>query len=174
MSYNITERIATIEGVSLNKNGEDGGGVSFVLIPAGDTSLSPLQLFLMTPTNDSLQDFLEGYFRIQNGETIDMDILQQQANDARECSTGMCPHVSPLTLKRAAEEGTIQHVTISESIHMYYDESANLKQRPLNVRATRYVEGNETIHGDIFIVRMQENDPTALTVNELEKESWFS
>jgi hypothetical protein len=169
MSSNIADRIAAIEGVSLHDN---GGGVSFVLIPA-DTSLPPVQLFLRTPTN-SLQDFLECYFSIQKDETVDMQLLQQQANDARECSTGMCPHVSPLTLKRAAEAGTIQTVAMTDSIQMYYDESANLKQRPLNVRAQEYAKGTETIYGDIFLVCMQESQPSSLTIHALEMKAWFS
>jgi hypothetical protein len=169
MSSNIADRIAAIEGVSLHDN---GGGVSFVLIPA-DTSLPPVQLFLRTPTN-SLQDFLECYFSIQKDETVDMQLLQQQANDARECSTGMCPHVSPLTLKRAAEAGTIQTVAMTDSIQMYYDESANLKQRPLNVRAQEYAKGTETIYGDIFLVCLQESQPSSLTIHALEMKAWFS
>jgi hypothetical protein len=169
MSSNIADRIAAIEGVSLHDN---GGGVSFVLIPA-DTSLPPVQLFLRTPTN-SLQDFLECYFSIQKDETVDMQLLQQQANDARECSTGMCPHVSPLTLKRAAEAGTIQTVAMTDSIQMYYDESANLKQRPLNVRAQEYAKGTETIYGDVFLVCLQESQPSSLKLHALEMKAWFS
>jgi hypothetical protein len=170
MSSNIADRIAAIEGVSLH---DSGGGVSFVLIPA-DTSLPPVQLFLRTPSTNSLQDFLECYFSIQKDETVDMQLLQQQANDARECLTGMCPHVSPLTLKRAAEAGTIQTVAVTDSIQMYYDESANLKQRPLNVRAQEYTKGTETIYGDVFLVCMQESQPSSLTIHALEMKAWFS
>jgi hypothetical protein len=57
---------------------------------------------------------------------------------------------------------------------MYYDESANLKQRPLNVRAQEYAKGTETIYGDIFLVCMQESQPSSLTIHALEMKAWFS
>jgi hypothetical protein len=129
---------------------------------------------LAKETTDDLETVLGPYFSLQKGETVDMKLLQQQAERDRECSTGMCPHVSPLTLKRAAEEGTIQKVQIGDIVFMYYDESANLKQRPINSRANQYARSaktvdEETIYGDIFLA----NPNQSLRINALRREEWF-
>lgn len=177
MTCSITERLASMEGVAFKDENDNGGGVSFVVIPA-DTSIPPQELVLLTNSSSNIQTMFEDYFRIQKGETVDMELLQQQANEARTCSTYMCPHVSPSTLKRAAQEGTLQSIRVSgdtdNNVDMYYDESANLKYRPLNKRANHYVNGDESIHGDVFLVCMQENQqPSSLTMDALEKQSWF-
>jgi hypothetical protein len=180
------ERIAAMTGVHVKKDGQnDDDGVSFVLVPA-DASLPPQELIVVLTAQSAaeLANVIEPYFGIQQGETVDMKLLQEQANEARKCTTYMCPHVSPLTLQRAAEAGTVQQCTVSSSnnnsgsIYMYWDESANLKQRPVNTRAVEYLQratqqNDETIHGDVFLARVQEHQPVSLQVNSLMKEPWF-
>jgi hypothetical protein len=110
---------------------------------------------------DTIQEddgtWLEPYFQLVEGiEYIDMTKLQEQAVADREagCATGMCPHVSPATLRRAAEAGTVERMELSlvkeernyqneqdsepkrSKVYLYWDESAHLKQRPWNERAT--------------------------------------
>lgn len=180
----LNERVAAMTGVRVKKDGQNDDGVSFVLVPA-DASLPPQELLVVLPAQSAaeLANVIEPYFGIQEGETVDMKLLQEQANEARKCTTYMCPHVSPLTLQRAAEEGTVQQCTVSSSndngsIYMYWDESANLKQRPVNTRAVEYLQratqqNDETIHGDVFLARVQEQQPVSLEVDALMKEPLF-
>ena len=66
-------------------------------------------------------------------------------------------------MRRAAEEGTIERICLSttdnddksnHSIYMYYDDSAHLKQLPINHRSTEYSrDANDavTIFADAFV-----------------------
>jgi len=175
----MTERLTTIKGVRV-KVSDDIDGITFVLVP--DDTLLPLQELVLVTCDDTtipLENVLESYFGLQEGETVDMNLLQQQAEQARDCLTGMCPHVSPLTLKRSAEEGTIQKAIMSDYISMYFDESAPLKRRPLNSRANQYLRAanpknnDETIYGNVFLACLQEKEPVSLAIDALEKEPWF-
>lgn len=183
------------EGKSSTINQDDGKKeICFLLVPA-DTS-SPLVELVVTvdaiaTTSDPFMDLLEPYFQLRPGEAVNLSILEKQAAAEREagCSTGMCPHVSPITLQRAAEAGTLEKVKISTSsssdgsnsnnIYMYLDESANLKERPINPRAIQYAKANNyedgDIFGDIFLARIgpKNNQAMSLTVQDMEKERWF-
>lgn len=181
-------------GVRVKKDGErdDNTGVSFVWVPASPSL--PLQELLYTTDSahiDVLLDtILPPCFRLQPGETVDPLLIQKQADEAREagCSSGLCPHVSPLTLQRAAEEGTLDRMQISTcndsgcKIYMYLDESANYKQRPVNPRAVHYLEAArqndaavEVVYGDVFLAArtIRANESVSLGLHALEKEAWF-
>jgi len=186
MMASMEQKLALIPDVSIKKGdegGEDGTGVSFALVPA-DASLGIRELILTQPRDgDPFLSSLAPYFRLAEGETVDPDILKKEAKAAREagCSTGMCPHVSPLTLRRAAEEGTLERIKIRREeqngsvVYMYYDESAHLKQRPTNERANQMLlnvcdqEEQITIYGDIFIARLsqQNHQPIPLGLDEI-------
>jgi len=192
------------ESESTSAIGQEGGGkqeqeqdiiLSFVLVPA-DTS-SPLVELVATvddtarSASDPFMDLLEPYFQLRPGETVNISLLEKQADAEREagCSTGMCPHVSPITLQRASEAGTLEKVKIgrgsssgsdggdSNNIYMYLDESANLKERPINSRAIHYAKNiynDGDICGDIFLARIGLNNrPMQLLLHEVEKEPWF-
>jgi hypothetical protein len=202
----MEERLANIDGVIIRNNENKGAdGVGFVFIPADDdsSSSSSQELLLTLPKNnvssggDPFLSLLAPYFRLRPGETVDPDSIQNDAIAAREagCATGMCPHVSPLTLRRAAEEGTLERVKLFEDkntsesgtatttviiIYMYYDDSAHLKQRPINQWATKYSRDKNdgaTIYGDVFLAKMSmsnaELQPIPLDFEALQKEPWF-
>ena len=111
-----------------------------------------------------METFFQNYFALQPGESVDIELVQTQADQARQCTTYMCPHVSPLTLQRAAAEGTVQRNLLSteeekndddddddeddgrnnsNKIFLYYDEGAVLKRRERNERACRFVKKKE-------------------------------
>jgi hypothetical protein len=107
-----------------------------------------------------------------------MTKLQEQAVADPEAgrATGMCPHVSHATLRRAAEARTVERMELSlvkeernyqneqdseperSKVYLYWDESAHLKQRPWNERAmqllstttttTTTIHANGTMTGD--------------------------
>eukprot|EP00977_Amphora_coffeiformis_P001705 scaffold336_cov196-Amphora_coffeaeformis.AAC.10 len=170
-----------------NKNNNGGNddedpqeGLVFLLLPADETA--PVQeLVLLSPSSSSsssspptqqqsqqkqrLEAFFTNHITLQPGQTIDMAMIQQRADQARTCTTGMCPHVSVSTLQRSAQEGTLQRVAVSHGIphtndddgsssstctttttttttkiYMYYDEGAVFKQPRLpNARAQTFV-----------------------------------
>jgi hypothetical protein len=152
---------------------------TFVIVPASPSL--PLQElcfvndavsseYVDTEYFDTIQEddgtWLEPYFQLVKGiEYIDMTKLQEQAVANREagCATGMCPHVSPATLQRAAEAGTVERMELSlvkkernnqneqdsepeerSKVYLYWDESAHLKQRPLNERAKQLLSTTTT------------------------------
>lgn len=179
------EQLLSLGARIVNK---DGGsrqkGSTFVLVPA-DASVSLQTLALDDDkTAPSLDAFIESYFPLQAGETVDMDLVQQQADAARHCTTYTCPHVSPVTLQKAAAQGTMQRVTLrhnkeQQQVYMYYDESANLKRRPRNARACQlysqhYTSANnddEVIYGDVFLADV---NGQAMDAADLEQQSWFA
>lgn len=181
----MEQTLALVPGISVKKDeGADGTGIPFALVPA-DASLAIRELVLMQPRDgDPFLSILAPYFQLAEGETVDPDLLEREAQAAREagCSTGMCPHVSPLTLRRAAEEGTLERIKIrteeqNESVvYMYYDESAHLKQRPANERANQMLskacarEEQITVYGEVFLARLsQQNlEPVALALDEIQ------
>jgi phosphomevalonate kinase len=173
---------------SLSVNSESY--ISFVKIPAVST-LKPQTMALPADTT-SMEEFLQTYIQLQPNECIDDDLLHAQAEAARKCDTGLCPHVSPLTLRRSAEEGTLQRVLLPKNkdsieddsrIYLYYDESAHFKKRPLNARATEWVkslltpddgENDEIIHGDVYIVRKsKEGQIVSLDEKEFGEQAWW-
>lgn len=198
-SMTSSEKILAGLGIHLlkekHKDDDDGVLLSIVLVPAA-ASL-PLQELVFTTSSPAdakgdslLLDLLEPYFVLQPGETVDMSLIEKQANAEREagCATGMCPHVSPTTLQRAAEVGTLETIKIRNggggddddgntgSICMYLDESAMFKQRPLNQRAMEYAKNkydDESIHGDVFLARMRQNELVSLRIEAMKKEEWF-
>jgi len=192
----MDERLAVVGVRAKGSVGEVDGSVSFVFVPAM-VRLPPQEL-VFTPDPSSKTDalfdsILPPFFRLRPGEAVDSSLIQAQAEGAREagCVTGMCPHVSPSTLQRAVEEGTLERVALSASdeddnssrVYMYWDESANFKRRPVNPRATQYVQYGQqndegvvdTIYGDVFLARVdgRQNQPESFGVDALEKEPWF-
>lgn len=167
--------------------------VTFLKIPTDPDcplemiSIHPDQQSVSVASEDSLQSQLASYTRLQMGEMVDMSLLQQEAYQARDggCAGGMCPHVSPLTLQRSAEEGTLVKAKICDDgspsqIFLYWDESAHLKQRLRNERAIRYLsttssDSEETIHGDAFLVRVHKDGTLEpLKVEHIQMEKWYS
>ena len=141
-------------------------GISIVLVPA--SSSLPLQEITIDggDKENYFNDFLEKNFKLKPGEIVDMDLVQNQANESYQCTSYVCPHVSSATLRIAAEAGTIQRLPINISssnsnsssscsktdastssrcdIYAYFDESANLKGRPINQRAIANINENES------------------------------
>ena len=158
---------------------KDDGGVSFIRVPA-DISL-PAQEWVLEESS-SMESLFQNYFVLQSGESVDMDLVSAQADQARKCTTYMCPHVSPLTLQRAAAEGTLQRTLLSEKetskTFLYYDEGAALKRREKNPRACAFVKRNqveeeeEPIHGDVFLARI--SDGKFISLGEVELSTIFS
>ena len=157
---------------------------------------------------------MEKNFKLKPGEIVDMDLVQNQANESYQCTSYVCPHVSSATLRIAAEAGTIQRLPINISssnsnsssscsktdastssrcdIYAYFDESANLKGRPINQRAIANINENESdndndngkgsdvasstldddnssndsskdiIHGDVFLVRLKRENNSSM------------
>jgi hypothetical protein len=166
---------------------DDADEISFVLVPA--SSSNPLQELVMdkpsdnstTATTDPIMDMVEPYFKLQEGETVNLEVLKRQADKEREegCSSGTCPHVSPTTLRLAAEAGTVERILLKQgnqedgSIYMYVDESANLKERPINQRAMGMAKNAYAgdIFGDAFIARLQNKKIiVSLGLSKIEKE----
>lgn len=157
-------------GARLKRSGDDDDElVTFLCVPA-DAAKSIEELVLVQKEKSNIENFLENYISLQLGESVDLELIQQQANAARQCTTGLCPHVSPLTLQRAAEEGTLQRIKVKhidnddDALYLYYDESANLKRRPPNARAWTYAANphEDTLYGDVFVVRIQHRQPVSL------------
>ena len=163
--------------------------IAFVLLPAS-SSVPPKELVWkqeasrnISGNGDPFWHLLVPCFQLQEGESVDMALIEKEAIAAREsgCSTHACPHVSPATLQRSAEEGTLEKIKIGEdddsdtSIYMYYDDSAQYKQRPINHRAIRHVqkrEGEEGsyIYGDVLLARLRKDDqPVSLDVEAIQK-----
>jgi hypothetical protein len=129
-------------------------GVLFVLVPA--SSSLPLQEITIDggDKENYFYNFLEKNFKLKPGEIVNMDLVQNQANESYQCTSYVCPHASPTTLRIAAEAGTIQRLPINISssnsssscsnIYAYFDESANLKGRPINQRAIANINDNES------------------------------
>jgi len=70
-----------------------------------------------TLRDDSFLDELLGpYFELREGESVDMDLLETQAQADYRCTDYVCPHVSPAILKMAAEAGTLQKAKIQLSL----------------------------------------------------------
>lgn len=180
----MEERLAALGAriIREDEKNDDIGRLTVVRIPA-DVSLGLQELVFVESTGilADLEDILQSYFAIlPDSETINLDLLKEQANQARVCTTYTCPHVSPATLQRAAEEGTLQRSQVSESeeddiIYLYWDESAPLKQRPRNVRAMQYANKNceeeEDVYGDAFLVKVskQTNQLISLQLRDLLK-----
>jgi len=66
----------------------------------------------------------------------------------------------------------------SDIVFMYYDESASFKGREENYRANSYIQQNamnsnhdsnesDVIFGDVFLVRMQNNQPRSMNLVDL-------
>ena len=141
---------------------------SLLLLPPSGPIVT---VVLTTTSSSSWDDFFAHYFALQPGEWVDTQRLQAQAEAARQCDdSGLCPHVSPATLQRAAKEGTVQRIqkynnhnhNSQDLLCLYYDESASFKQRPFNERATQYArewaqdavpEPVDDIYGDAFLVQ---------------------
>ena len=189
-------------------------GISIVLVPA--SSSLPLQDITIDggDKENYFNDFLEKNFKLKPGEIVNMDLVQKQANESYQCTSYVCPHVSSATLRIAAEAGTIQRLPINISssnsnsssscsktdastssrcdIYAYFDESANLKGRPINQRAIANINENESdndndngkgsdvasstldddnssndssrdiIHGDVFLVRLKRENNSSM------------
>ena len=187
-------------------------GISIVLVPA--SSSLPLQEITIDggDKENYFNDFLEKNFKLKPGEIVDMDLVQNQANESYQCTSYVCPHVSSATLRIAAEAGTIQRLPINISssnsnsssscsktdastssrcdIYAYFDESANLKGRPINQRAIANINDNESdndhgkgsdvasstlsddnssndssrdiIHGEVFLVRLKRDNNSSM------------
>ena len=189
-------------------------GISIVLVPA--SSSLPLQEITIDGSDKKnyFNEFLEKNFKLKPGEIVDMDLVQNQANESYQCTSYVCPHVSSATLRIAAEAGTIQRLPINISssnsnsssscsktdastssrcdIYAYFDESANLKGRPINQRAIANINDNESdndndngkgsdvasstldddnssndsgkdiIHGDVFLVRLKRENNSSM------------
>ena len=201
------------DDVGKKVNGDHG--ISIVLVPA--SSSLPLQEITIDGGGDKenyFNDFLEKNFKLKPGEIVDMDLVQNQANESYQCTSYVCPHVSSATLRIAAEAGTIQRLPINISssnsnsssscsktdastssrcdIYAYFDESANLKGRPINQRAIANINENESdndndngkgsdvasstldddnssndsskdiIHGDVFLVRLKRENNSSM------------
>ena len=174
------ERLLSI-GARLQNTTNNDGGVCFIRVPA-DASL-PVQELVLIESSSSMETFFQNYFVLQPGESVDMELVQAQADQARKCTTYMCPHVSPLTLQRAAAEGTLQRSLLSEQennakLFLYYDEGAALKRREKNTRACQFVQAGggeeEAIHGDVFLTRISDGKFISLHEEELSTQAWFS
>ena len=196
---NMNERLASL-GVRLisstnsdaTKNEMGATTLVFVKVPpppcAPEPAVQELGVDASSLSRGLEEDVFEPYFALQPSESVNMSLIQQQAEEARQCTTYMCPHVSPLTLQRAAEQGTLQHVVVAgidqDVIVMYYDESAHFKQRPYNAKASQWIKniekaGNkeqeeEAIYGDVFLVRRVNGQFVSLDICNLEAESWFT
>jgi len=187
------------------------GSFSILLVPAS-SSTQPQELVLKPPVSldgdntkeptkqDIFPDLLGPYFELQDGESVDMDLVRKQAEADYQCTEYVCPHVSPAVLRMAAEAGTLQKIRIAISDHsnndvklqgkeeayinnsdivfMYYDESASFKGREENYRANSYIQQNamnsdhdsnerDVIFGDVFLVRMQNNQPRSMKLVDL-------
>ena len=185
-SSTMEERLLSLGARIANKDGDTGQkGSTFVLVPA-DPSVSLQTLVLDDDKTAPLLDaFIESYFPLQAGETVDMDLVQEQADAARHCTTYACPHVSPVTLQKAAAQGTMQRATLRQNnqhqqqVYMYYDESANLKRRPRNARACQLYSqhytladnDDEVIYGDVFLADV---NGQAMEAADLEQQAWFA
>jgi hypothetical protein len=195
-----------VKDVDVGKKVNGDGGLSVVLVPA--SSSLPLQEITIDggDKENCFNEFLEKNFKLKPGEIVNMDLVQNQANESYQCTSYVCPHVSPTTLRIAAEAGTIQRLPIKISssissssssciktnvstsrcdIHAYFDESANLKGRPINQRAIANINDNESdndkdsnkdiVHGDVFLVRLKRESnnnnssmiPVSLRLSEL-------
>jgi hypothetical protein len=195
-----------VKDVDVGKKVNGDGGLSVVLVPA--SSSLPLQEITIDggDKENCFNEFLEKNFKLKPGEIVNMDLVQNQANESYQCTSYVCPHVSPTTLRIAAEAGTIQRLPIKISssissssssciktnvstsrcdIHAYFDESANLKGRPINQRAIANINDNESdndkdsnkdiVHGDVFLVRFKRESnnnnssmiPVSLRLSEL-------
>ena len=177
------------------------GSFSILLVPAS-SSTQPQELVLKLPVSldgdntkepskrDIFPDLLGPYFELQDGESVDMDLVRKQAEADYQCTEYVCPHVSPAVLRMAAEAGTLQKIRIavqgkqeasndnSDIVFMYYDESASFKGREENYRANSYIQQNamnsnydsnesDVIFGDVFLVRMQNNQPRSMKLVDL-------
>ena len=177
------------------------GSFSILLVPAS-SSTQPQELVLKPPVSldgdntkeptkqDIFPDLLGPYFELQDGESVDMDLVRKQAEADYQCTEYVCPHVSPAVLRMAAEAGTLQKIRIavqgkektsidnSDIVFIYYDESASFKGRKENYRANSYIQQNamnsnhdsnesDVIFGDVFLVRMQNNQPRSMKLVDL-------
>ena len=142
-----------------------------LLLPPSGPTVTVVLTTASSSSSSLWDDFFTHYFALQPGECVDTQLLQAQAEAARQCeddSSGGCPHVSPATLQRAAAEGTVQRIqkynnnNSQDNLCLYYDESASFKQRPFNERATQYArewaqdavpEPVDDIYGDAFLVQ---------------------
>lgn len=214
------ERFASL-GVRYKVSGGDAAdadaALTFVVVPASD-ALSPQELVLLQQAQQGdaicssdhnnvdaeeshLDTFLQGVIALQAGETVDAAMVQQAADAARNCTTGLCTHVSPATFEKAAEQGTLQRIQLSSvsssnsenknddamtSIFMYYDESAHFKGRPRNARACQYAAAAKTtqedddkeeepIHGDAYLIGRHSSTKKleSLEITDVQRQSWW-
>lgn len=163
-----------------------------VKIPA-QLSLPLEQLSLTIPTADvgshsgAILSFVEPYFRLQEGESVDIELIQEQVAPAyaKGCAGGMCPHISLTSLRKHAEEGNPEFVKM-EDYRVYYDDAARLKRRDINERATKWYKKNnngtrqsnnhddgdaeqlDAIYGDVFVLRFGTQNDEILSISPLE------
>lgn len=156
--------------VADNEVNENDSALFFVRIPS--EASEPLeQLTVDRKETKTIEPLLEPYFELYTGESVDMALLQEHVTAVREagCTTGMCPHISQDTLRRAAEVGTIESIKLvvqgSAKYVVYYDESAPWKRRSRNEQANQFIATASSsmvpdsspppiLYGDVFVIKL--------------------
>ena len=143
--------------------------VKYVVIPAD--SSKPLQELSMISKGSSgnvdlLQDRLKSVFSCSSSDTINMDLLNEQA--AKQFGTSNTPIVTDASLRSVASQGSVEVFRLvppMESnkyymINFYLDEIGLMKNLSLNARASQFAlkagfNPPPNFYGDIFIGRLQ-------------------
>jgi hypothetical protein len=134
--------------------------IKLIRVPADDQEQLSELLFQPDAGSDPLRLQLDSYFAIYEDESVDMELIRQQVLPAYDkgCVGGMCPHVSFQTLEQHAAAGNLETLDLKDSsIRLYFDDSAAVKGRPLNHRASDYTKGERAVYGDAFMVRIRSN-----------------
>ena len=175
---------------------------SYSLVKLPTSSDIPMEQLHM-PADSSLSHegqmltFVEPHFALREGESVDMKLIEEQVAPAMEigCVGGMCPHISFTSLRKHAEEGNPEVVTIrfnendkNDATHyrLYYDDAARLKRRPLNTRANEFIrmstnskknqsttepsdESTGLIYGDVLIFQLGNGKLLPLSPKDVEE-----